>query len=130
MNRKGWLIMVALPALLLAAGCGGRESQSQDNGDVTITLEAASLDVGPTTLVVTVTTAGGEPVDDAAVSLRGDMTHAGMMPVLADASSEGADGRYLAPFEWTMGGDWVITVEATLADGAVAKKSFDLTVEG
>ncbi len=57
------------------------------------------------------------------------MTHAGMQPVLADAGS-GADGVYPADFEWTMSGDWVVTVTAALPDGRTALRRFDLTVTG
>ena len=131
MNVKRWAAVFGLLALLMAAaGCGGRDSQQEDNGGLNITLEAASLDVGPTTLVISVADADGAPVNDAVLSVRGDMTHAGMLPVLGDAVSDGAAGRYLAPFEWTMGGDWVVTVEVTLADGTVARESFDLTING
>ena len=55
------------------------------------------------------------------------MTHAGMQPVLADATEE-APGSYRADFAWTMSGDWIVTVTATLPDGAVAEQQFDLSV--
>ncbi len=55
------------------------------------------------------------------------MSHAGMKPVLANIS-EGESGVYAVPFEWTMGGDWFVAVTATLPDGRVATKRFDLSV--
>jgi len=38
--------------------------------------------------------------------------------------------RYAIPFEWTMGGDWVVTVDVTLADGRTASRQFDLSITG
>ncbi|OGO70653.1 MAG: hypothetical protein A2Z37_00715 [Chloroflexi bacterium RBG_19FT_COMBO_62_14] len=52
----------------------------------------------------------------ASVSLKADMTHAGMAPVLDDAEEVG-EGLYRMSFEWTMAGDWVLTVSGTLEDG-------------
>lgn len=129
-KRIVWGLAWAMALLLLAAGCGERQSQQESSGEVTITLEAQSLAVGPTTLVITLTDKNGDPVDDAVLSVRGDMAHAGMMPVLADGKGDGAGGVYTVPFDWTMGGDWIVTVEAALADGSNAKQEFDLTVEG
>ena len=73
--------------------------------------------------------ADGQPIDGAGpVTLRGDMNHAGMKPVLADATGTGG-GQYTADFEWTMAGDWTVAVEATLPDGRVKRATFPFTVE-
>lgn len=52
----------------------------------------------------------------ARVSVEGNMSHPGMVPVFGTAV-EVRPGRYEAPLTLTMGGDWVLTVKATLADG-------------
>ena len=73
--------------------------------------------------------ADGQPIDGAGpVTLRGDMNHAGMKPVLADATGTGG-GQYTADFEWTMAGDWTVAIEATLPDGRVKRATFPFTVE-
>jgi hypothetical protein len=54
------------------------------------------------------------------------MSHAGMQPVEAPAVHDG-NGRYVAKnFPFTMAGDWILTVEATLPTGERAEHRFDL----
>lgn len=81
--------------------------------------------VGPATVVVTVTDPGGRPVTGAAVDLEGNMSHPGMSPVAGRATETGP-GRYEAPLEFTMAGDWVVTVGVTLADGRTLQKQLDV----
>jgi hypothetical protein len=114
--------------LLLLTACGGRNSQQTNNDDIHLTATVESTTVGQTTLQVTVTDAAGTPINDATVSVKGDMSHAGMVPVLAEATN-GENGVYEMPFEWTMGGDWVVTVEATLPDGRSATQQFNFTID-
>lgn len=121
MNRLAVLLVFALTL----AGC--RQSAQTSTADISIALRAESLAVGETTLHITLTDASGQPVSAQKIEVRGDMTHAGMQPVLA-ASSTGENGVYDLPFEWTMSGDWIVTVKATMADGTVAEKRFDLSV--
>ena len=50
------------------------------------------------------------------------MSHPGMTPVIA-AASERSPGEYVMPFTFTMPGDWVLLVSATLPDeGRVEKR--------
>lgn len=59
-----------------------------------------------------------EPVAGASVTVTGDMTHAGMVPVIADAS-EAEAGRYvIEDFHFNMGGDWFLTADIILPDGS------------
>ncbi len=37
-------------------------------------------------------------------------------------------GVYRTDLEWTMAGDWIVTVTATLADGQTVEQQFDLSV--
>ena len=48
-----------------------------------------------------------------------------MTPVFADAT-EFEPGRYRATLEFTMGGDWVVTVHAALPDGRKIDRQFDV----
>lgn len=120
-------------ALMVAfvAGCRQSAATATDEApDVQMTLAAVPEQhvVGSSQLALTLLDAAGRPIDGATdVRLRGDMSHAGMEPVLATASAAG-DGRYVADFEWTMAGDWFVTVEATLPDGRVKSARFDLSV--
>lgn len=62
-----------------------------------------------------------QPVRGAVVKLEGDMSHPGMKPVFGTAR-EIAPGRYEAPIEFTMAGDWVLLLDATLADGRTLQR--------
>src|SRR5690606_15827576 len=78
MNRLAILLIFALTL----AGC--RQSAQNQTPDVDIVLRAEPLAVGETTLVITLTDASGQPVSAQKVEVRGDMSHAGMQPVLAE----------------------------------------------
>ncbi|MCA9969518.1 MAG: FixH family protein [Anaerolineales bacterium] len=123
----GYLKLLLLALLFLLAAC--RQSRAGGTADLTIELVAPvfpSLD-GRGELQLRLLDAAGAPVNDAHVRVRGDMTHAGMVPLLAETTG-GRDGLYTLPFAWSMAGDWVLTVRATLPDGAWAERPFDLTV--
>jgi hypothetical protein len=110
---------------LVALGCAG--GATTDAGDVTIDL-ALRPDpprVGEATAVVTLTDKEGRPIRGATVKLEGNMNHAGMTPVFADAG-EAEPGKYEAGLEFTMGGDWFILVNATLADGRKVGRKVDV----
>jgi hypothetical protein len=66
-----------------------------------------------------------KPVSGARVRLEGNMTHAGMTPVFAEAK-ELEPGRYRATLEFTMAGDWVVLVHAALPDGRKFERQFDV----
>lgn len=121
--------------LLLAAGCrrsaGGVPLDNGTPGATGIRIELvadpADPVIGPARWRITLLDADGAPVEGAVVSLRGDMTHAGMVPEEAAAVEDGA-GVYRAEFEWTMAGDWIVTVTATLPDGRAATETFAYNV--
>ena len=126
------IVLVSLTVLsLFIGGCRRSLSQNELASDVNmaLTVEPAAPVVGSATLRITLTDTNDEPINDASLEIRGDMTHPGMEPVLASIDA-GQAGVYEVPFEWTMGGDWIVTVTATLADGRVAIREFDLTVGG
>ena len=60
------------------------------------------------------------------------MTHAGMVPVLTESVWDGADGAedgsYHVPFQFTMLGDWIITVKIERREGDPLKEDVDLLV--
>lgn len=82
--------------------------------------------VGPAELRVMLSE-DGQPVEGATISVRGDMSHAGMTPVFGEAVEIGG-GLYRIPFEWTMGGDWIVNLSIELADGREIERTFELAV--
>ncbi|MCB0071681.1 MAG: FixH family protein [Caldilineaceae bacterium] len=121
------LLLVVIPAMLVAA-CSN--TQPAASSDVRVTLEPAPA--GEAYLIAVVADVDGNPITDATVALEGNMNHAGMVPVLSepvrDDADGTADGRYRVPFEFTMLGDWIMSVTVTKADGSEAKTDIDLNV--
>jgi hypothetical protein len=130
---RQWLLIVLIVLLAALTGCQ-RASQQAASDQAPEIAAALAIDpdpavVGPTNMRVTLTDASGAPVQGASVSLKGDMSHAGMQPVLAEAGAA-ANGVYEAQWMWTMAGDWFVTVTAALPDGRTLVRRFDLTVAG
>lgn len=121
------LLLVAVLGLsLLLSGCQ-RASQQADQApevQVTLAVQPDPPQTGPARLVITLADAAGRPIEDATLRIKGDMSHAGMMPVRAEVNDGGPGGVYEADFEWTMGGDWIVTVTVMLADGRITSREF------
>jgi hypothetical protein len=118
-----WRTLGLLLLLVTVACRGGAEGLDDIMVDLAIDPDPPRL--GPATLTVTLHDTEGEPVVGAEMSLEGNMNHAGMVPVLAKAI-EISPGRYEAPLEFTMGGDWFVLVQALLSDGRSLEQKFDV----
>ncbi|MBI5670939.1 MAG: FixH family protein [Chloroflexi bacterium] len=122
--------VVLLLSVLLAA-CGTRVAVQPTPVNVSIAVRAESepLAVGATTLLVSLTDSSGRPIDGATLRVHGDMDHAGMVSVDREVK-DSANGEYRVPFEWTMGGGWIVTVTAQLPDnGGEISKTVEFFVE-
>jgi len=95
--------------------------------DLTVTPEVSPQPprVGQVTITLRVTDASGKPVSGAHLALEGDMSHAGMAPVFANAK-EIEPGRYQTIVELSMAGDWSVLVHLTLADGRKLDRQFEI----
>lgn len=119
-GRPALLLLLGLTALP-AAGCGPEGDRvppiPEDAPEITVAWNVAPDPprVGPVQVSLTLTE-GGQPAGDAEVRLEGNMSHPGMKPVFGDAR-EVAPGRYEAPLELTMAGDWFVMARITLRDG-------------
>lgn len=124
-NRLVTMLIITLLALV---GCRQQPAES-GSADLQIELliEPDPPQVGEATITIIVLDAAGEPADVQTINVRGDMSHAGMTPVIRDVD-EGDDGRYSVPFEWTMGGDWFVDVTVTLTSGETGQQRFDFSV--
>jgi YtkA-like len=81
--------------------------------------------VGRTTITLKLADSSGNPVTKARVTLEGNMSHAGMVPVYAE-TTELQPGRYQANMELTMAGDWNITVHVNLSNGLGVERQFEI----
>jgi len=123
-------------SLLLMAGCSRvsqeaeMESESEPHGvQIELVEPLFPLATGPSTLQIRLYDAdnNNQPINNAKIHVKGDMTHAGMIPILGETQN-GENGLYKIPLEWTMGGDWVVQVQATLTDGTSVENSFPMTI--
>jgi hypothetical protein len=118
--------------LLLLAFSGCRQSQQSATSQADVRIELSTdptpPETGDGTLLVTVTNPDGSPADVVRVEVRGDMNHAGMQPVFSGADLP-EDGVYRVPFNWTMGGEWLLDVSVLLEDGSAAAQRFEVAVE-
>ena len=119
------VLLVLLAALILIA-CGPRGEQT---GALAVTVVSVSPDpatVGEAVITLEIHDADGNPVEGATIEVEGAMTHAGMKPVIVETESLG-EGKYATQnFTFSMGGDWVLIVRATLADGSTAAQQVGL----
>ena len=115
--------------LLLLMGCTASVPSAADPAvEMSLRVTPDPPTVGDAELTIMLVDGAGAPINDAVLYIQGDMGHAGMAPVIRDVEG-GAEGVYRVPFAWSMGGDWNVTVLATLADGTEVERIFDLSVQ-
>lgn len=119
--------LAAAACLLACLGLGGCRGGADAAPEVAVAHEVSPSPpaVGPSSVVLTLTGEGGRPVTGARVGVEGNMSHPGMAPVIAEAA-EIAPGRYRADMEFTMAGDWVLSVSADLPDGRSVRRQLDV----
>ncbi len=122
--------IMLLAIVLLIAACGQQNAATPVplDVDMTVRVEPEPLSIGEATLIVNLKDASGTPLENAVLQVHGDMDHAGMTPVDREVR-ESTNGEYLVPFEWSMGGGWIVTITARLADGREISEMFNFFVE-
>jgi hypothetical protein len=115
---------LGLLLLLMLLGCA-RGMQDLPDVGVELSIEPDPPQMGPATVTVILTGADGQPLQGAEMEIEGNMSHAGMVPVLGVAH-ETAPGRYQADLQFTMVGDWFLLVRADLADGRSMERKMDV----
>jgi len=125
------IVLLALSLLLLSSCRPPNNSSSSSNTDTTSGMVRVELaenpKMGESPISVFILD-GADGVSGAQVEITGDMTHAGMVPVIVDAVESEA-GLYLADdFAFTMAGDWIVTTEITLSDGEKLMDETKVTV--
>ena len=122
---RGSLACLLILAFMLAGAC--RQQSSTDAG-IQLEMSASELRVGGTTLTLNVADAAGNAIESpGTLSLRGDMDHAGMAPVLVEVD-KALNGSFSAPFEWTMAGDWIVEASLRFENGLTARDTFKFKI--
>lgn len=121
-------------ALLLVLACGRGASEPARIETSSLVLEARTVPenprVGRNEIDLMLRDAQGAPIDDAHVSAKVHMHAMGAMPAMGGpASIEGTgDGRWRAAFDLSMGGTWIVEVQAHRPDGGGIEAEGSLTV--
>lgn len=112
------LLKLALLLSLLIPSCSRNDVVIDDAPGFEVKLEVfpSPAQTGPSELKITIYDEQSNPVEDLVLKVRGDMSHAGMTPITVDGI-QAELGTFTVPFEWTMAGDWMITITTTLPDG-------------
>lgn len=118
-------ISLALVLVSFSSACTTPSSENTNGVLFTWTVLPEPPRVGPATFTFTPRDTSGAPVTGANIQLEGNMSHPGMRPVFADALEENP-GVYTAPFEFSMAGDWIILIEATLPDGRIVQDEIEV----
>jgi len=129
MKRYTIVILGLLISILTA--CGGQADNTPivTNAEISVRIEPEPPAMGESTLIITLKDSNGNAIDGATLSIHGDMDHAGMAPVDREASAS-TNGEYRVPFEWTMGGGWIVTISAQLPNnGGKVEKTVNYFVE-
>jgi hypothetical protein len=120
------LLLGLVAALLLSCS---RQSQQVDTApaiDLEVVFDPQPIRVGLSALTI-VLSEEGSPIEGAVIHARGDMSHAGMKPVMAEAE-ERSPGLYSLALNWTMAGDWILTIDVMVPDGRSFVRAFNVTV--
>ena len=119
------LPQMLLLIVLVVAGCSKGSSDTAKDVKVGFSVKPSPPKVGPATATVELTDKDGKPIKGATLKLEGNMNHAGMTPVFANAK-EVDPGKYQATLDLTMGGDWFVLITGTLPDGRKLKRKVDM----
>jgi hypothetical protein len=111
-------------ALWLLAGC---RKPAETDPAVVIEPEIAPRParIGLATVTLRLSDAAGQPVRQARIALEADMAHPGMRPEFG-AAREVAAGRYQGQLTFTMAGDWVVVIHATLPGGRKLERQMEV----
>jgi hypothetical protein len=122
LKRKSLIALCV--CFLLVQAC---RHQTESAPDLTLTHEVSPQPprVGPLTITLKVADSAGKPATGIRMKVEGNMSHAGMTPVFADAK-ETAPGRYSSTMELSMAGDWYVVVHMTLLDGRKLERQFEI----
>jgi hypothetical protein len=126
-RRRSWSIVLATAACLsgLSLTACHREAGTSSTVSVETQITPQPVVVGPVVVTVKLADAHGDPVTKARLTVEGDMSHAGMAPVEAEAL-ELPGGKYQAKLQFGMPGDWVILVHGKLPDGQTLERQVDV----
>ncbi len=119
-------LLLGVLAQVAISGCSRPRQTEDDNIHVSVVVTPHPPVTGTAHVEILLHDAEGLPVEAKTVKLEGNMSHAGMVPSVAAARRD-RQGRWLAELDLTMGGDWVLLVQAELVDGREIERTVRLS---
>jgi hypothetical protein len=104
-----------------------RTSEELSLPRMTLNSDPYPLSLGTAMLLVSLADSRGAPIENAVVDMTAMMEHEGMLP-LSRRISAGQDGIYRIPIDWSMMGQWVVDVTASLPDGIQLQDRYSVFV--
>lgn len=137
-NNFGKLFLISILLVLAINACKPKAANTGSNAATTSSSQAddgvrirtelvGDVALGAATVNIYLLEAG-EGITGAQVEVTGDMTHAGMIPVISQAKEIEAGLYQTEDFEFTMAGDWFLITDVELASGKKLQQQIDLTV--
>jgi hypothetical protein len=127
LRAAAWAVAI-VSLLVVVSACKPPAERADPARPVDVVLLTTPARVGPAAVEVRLTV-DGAPADGATIRIVGDMTHAGMVPVVAPTVVGLGGGVYRSEgFAFDMAGDWVITAEVRYADGVSRQGSLAVNV--
>ncbi len=126
------MVVTLLSTLLLSmaggiVGCGGAGADSAaTSGRAVVQLDPEKPSMGECHLTVKLFDAEDNPIDNAKLTVEGNMNHAGMKPSFAAIKETDQPGVYSGTIDFTMGGDWFLLVTAITDEGTLVEQTIDV----
>lgn len=128
MRNLSLLLFIIFMALALSACTPTTAAPVQNKAGLDLSLDQQPLNGMQQGLTFTLVDKDKKPVDGATVEIEGNMNHPGMAPVMLKAEGKG-NGKYTANIQYTMGGEWSLTVTAKTPAGDSVVKTFSTEVK-
>jgi hypothetical protein len=124
--RKCSLLIAVCACFLFVAACS-RSRSPHGPPDINFAYEIfpQSPRVGPVTVKLRIFDYTGAAITGVHVALEATMSHAGMVPALAEAK-ETEPGHYQATVQLSMAGDWFVIVNVSWPDNRKAVYQFEI----
>ena len=127
-------VVISALLLLLVSACKPPSDGAASGGGLPPGLQASlTLDgpavTGPVPVRLELSGADG-PAEVSGVTITGNMTHAGMQPVIVPAAQVGPHTWLADGFAFNMGGDWFLLAEVELEGGGSFEVSVPVSVRG